>query len=190
MAFKYGMVHGRFQPFHNGHLEYTLKALARSRHLFIGITNPDPSTVVPESRDPHRHLPENNPFTFYERLMMIRAALAGEGRAADRFSIIPFPVHHPDRWRYYFPPQTVQFVRVFSEWGREKVARLRAAGWRVEMLDGGEEKAVSGADIRARLRCGADWEGLVPAGVARLVREFGVRDHPWQAAGAQSGSRP
>ncbi len=39
---RYGMVHGRFQPFHLGHLEYTLKALACSQTLIVGITNPTP----------------------------------------------------------------------------------------------------------------------------------------------------
>jgi cytidyltransferase-like protein len=39
-------VHGRFQPFHYGHLEYTLAALACCDHRIIGITNPDPSLVT------------------------------------------------------------------------------------------------------------------------------------------------
>ncbi len=35
---RYGMIHGRFQPFHNGHLEYLLAALERCETLIIGIT--------------------------------------------------------------------------------------------------------------------------------------------------------
>lgn len=46
MDVRYGMIHGRFQPFHNGHLEYALAALSRCSHLIVGITNPDPSTVI------------------------------------------------------------------------------------------------------------------------------------------------
>jgi nicotinamide-nucleotide adenylyltransferase len=183
MAFTYGMVHGRFQPFHAGHLEYAKKAAERSRHLFIGITNPDPSTVVPEASDPERHLAVNNPFTFFERMMMVRAALADEGFDPHRYSIIPFPIHHPERWFHYFPPETVQFVRVFSGWGQEKVERLRAAGLRVEVLDAGREKAVSGAEVRARLRAGADWDALVPPAVARVLREIGGEEK------ARSGAR-
>ena len=55
MRHRYGMVHGRFQPFHVGHLEYALTALHRCEHLIVGITNPDPSLVVAESTDPQRH---------------------------------------------------------------------------------------------------------------------------------------
>ena len=38
------MIHGRFQPFHNGHLEYLRGAAERSDEVWIGITNPDPAT--------------------------------------------------------------------------------------------------------------------------------------------------
>ena len=31
------MIHGRFQPFHNGHLEYLAGAAERSDEVFIGI---------------------------------------------------------------------------------------------------------------------------------------------------------
>ena len=47
-----GMIHGRFQPFHNGHLEYLRGAAARSDEVFVGITNPDPSRVKEEPSDP------------------------------------------------------------------------------------------------------------------------------------------
>ena len=42
------MIHGRFQPFHNGHLDYLRGALARCDELFVGITNPDPRHARPE----------------------------------------------------------------------------------------------------------------------------------------------
>lgn len=35
---RYGMIHGRFQPFHNGHWQYARAALARCDVLIIGIT--------------------------------------------------------------------------------------------------------------------------------------------------------
>jgi len=71
-----GMVHGRFQPFHNGHLEYVLEAAGHCRELLVGITNPGPDPVPAEPASPHRHLAEANPFPFAERSAMIRAALA------------------------------------------------------------------------------------------------------------------
>jgi len=39
--FKTGSIHGRFQPFHNEHLDYVLRALDRCDFLWIGITQYD-----------------------------------------------------------------------------------------------------------------------------------------------------
>ena len=137
MRHRYGMVHGRFQPFHLGHLEYALTALQRCEHLIIGITNPDPSLVVAENTDPERHKPEANPFSFFERQLMIHAALVEGGAELKHVSIVPFPIHHPERWRYYCPQDAVQFMRLYSDWGREKARRFQDGGWVVELLDAG-----------------------------------------------------
>ena len=95
MRVRYGMVHGRFQPFHTGHLSYTLEAFNRSEHLIIGITNPDPSETRVEAADAQRHTSEANPFTFFERQWMIRAALVEAAIDLSRISIVPFPIHAP-----------------------------------------------------------------------------------------------
>ncbi|TML59206.1 MAG: nicotinate-nucleotide adenylyltransferase [Actinobacteria bacterium] len=161
------MIHGRFQPFHNGHLEYLRGAAGRCGELFVGITNPDPWRVKEEPSDPLRHLPESNPFTYVERLLMIEAAAADEGIEAH---VIPFPVNEPELWPAYVPPGVTQYLRLFSDWGGTKLDRLRAAGYEVVVLDQGAEKEISGAEVRAAMRSGDDWESLVPPGVARVIR--------------------
>ncbi|MEE9199557.1 MAG: adenylyltransferase/cytidyltransferase family protein [Dehalococcoidia bacterium] len=173
MSFQYGMVHGRFQPFHNDHLDYLKKALARSQHLIIGITNPDPSEIREETTSEHRHLEDSNPFTFFQRMSMIRAALVQEGIGLDRFSFVPFPIHHPDKWPYYLPdPQSVMlYIRVYSDWEQTKVDRFRSRGWRVEVLDPGSTKGITATEVRQRLLSGGDWEELVPEAVARIIKE-------------------
>src|SRR5205085_9534116 len=72
-----GMIHGRFQPFHNGHLEYLRGAAERSDEVWVGITNPDPARIKPEPSDPLRHLPEANPYSYAVRLLMSKAPAAG-----------------------------------------------------------------------------------------------------------------
>ena len=167
-----GMIHGRFQPFHNGHLEYLKGAGARCEQVFVGITNPDPTRVQPEESDPLRHLPESNPYTYVERLLMVKAAAADAGIAAERLHVIPFPVNEPELWQAYVPEDVVQFIRLFSDWGDTKLERLREAGYEVVVLDEGAAKEISGADVRAALREDGDWERLVPPGVARLLRQL------------------
>ena len=146
-----GMIHGRFQPFHNGHLEYLRGAAARSDVVFVGITNPDPTRIKEEPSDPLRHLPESNPFSYVERLLM---------------------VNEPELWPAYVPPYVTQYLRLFSDWGGTKLERMREAGYEVVVLDEGVEKEISGADVRAALRAGEDWEALVPQGVARVIRSL------------------
>jgi cytidyltransferase-like protein len=164
------MIHGRFQPFHNGHLEYMSRAAERSDELFVGITNPDPARIKPEESDPLRHLPESNPWSYAERLLMVKAAAADLGLDAACVHVIPFPVNEPELWSAYVPDGATQYIRLFSEWGGTKIERLQRAGYDVVVLDEGKQKVLSGADVRAAMRDGGDWEALVPPGVARVLR--------------------
>jgi nicotinamide-nucleotide adenylyltransferase/phosphinothricin biosynthesis protein PhpF len=164
------MIHGRFQPFHLGHLEYLKGAAERSDEVFVGITNPDPTQVRPEASDPVRHLPESNPYTYVERMLMVKAAAADADLAPERLHVVPFPVHTPELWDAYVPRDVVQFIRLFSDWGGTKLERLREAGFEVVVLDEGAEKELSGADVRAAIRKGRDWAQLVPPGVADVIK--------------------
>jgi nicotinamide-nucleotide adenylyltransferase len=164
-----GMIHGRFQPFHNGHLEYLRGAAERSDELWIGITNPDPERVQYEESDPLRHLPESNPYSYAERLLMVKAAAADLGLDLAHVHVIPFPVNEPELWPAYVPPDVTQYLRLFSAWGGTKLERLRAAGYEVVVLDEGREKELSGADVRAAMRTGDEWSALVPPGVVRVL---------------------
>jgi nicotinamide-nucleotide adenylyltransferase len=163
------MIHGRFQPFHNGHLEYLQGAAARSDELWVGITNPDPSHVKPEPADPLRHLPESNPYTYAERLLMVTAA--AESVDVD-VHVIPFPVNQPELWHAYVPANVTQYIRQFSDWGSTKIDRFRSAGYDVVILDEGVKKAISGADVRAAMCEGREWDALVPARVARVIEQL------------------
>ncbi len=129
----------------------------------------DPTRVKEEPSDPLRHLPESNPYTYAERLLMVKATAADEGIEAH---VIPFPVNEPELWHAYVPPDVTQFIRLFSDWGDTKLERFRGAGFEVVVLDEGAEKAISGADVRAALRGGGDWRALVPPGVARVLESL------------------
>ena len=169
--YEWGCVHGRFQPFHREHLEYALAARERCKRLLVGVTNPDPTRVAPEVSNAHRHEARANPFTYFERALMVRDSLLGEGLKAREFAIVPFPIQEPGSCRYYVPEGAVHFMRVYSGWEEEKVRRLRAHGFTVEILDSGKEKAVSGTEVRSRLRSGLPWEHLVPAATIPIVQE-------------------
>lgn len=96
-----GVVHGRFQPLHIGHLEYFLAAKKKCDFLIVGITNPDPSLTKPDESNPHRSLDTSNPFTYFERYTMIKESLLEAGLKRDEFDIVPFPINFPDLIKYY-----------------------------------------------------------------------------------------
>ena len=164
-----GMIHGRFQPFHLGHREYLLGAAERSDELWVGITNPDPTRIRPEPADPLRHLPESNPWTYAERLLMVKEVARDEGLEVH---VIPVPVNEPELWHAYVPDGVTQYLRLFSEWGGTKLERFREAGYEVVILDEGVDKGVSGAEVREAIRSGGDWRSLVPPGTARVIESL------------------
>jgi cytidyltransferase-like protein len=169
---EYGMIHGRFQPFHNGHLEYMRATRPLCQTLVVGITNPDPTTILEDPASRHRHLPEANPYTFFERLLMVREVIVAEGIPPTGAIIIPFPVNSPERWPSYLPHDVVHYVRVFSEWEQSKVDRLREHGYRVEILHPGIEKAVEASEVRRRMTAGEDWRSLVPPPVVHVIERL------------------
>jgi nicotinamide mononucleotide adenylyltransferase len=175
MRYKYGMIHGRFQPFHLEHLRYFRLVWEQSEHVIVGITNPDPSTIVADELNEHRHLQEENPLTFIERLMMIQETLRDEGYPPERIFMVPMPIHHPDRWQYYIPQGTVIFVVVYSPWEKQKAERFRKAGFDVVIVDN-LKKGISGRQVRSLIRSNGNWESLVPSAVARFYRRKLERD--------------
>ncbi len=176
LRYEWGCVHGRFQPFHGEHLEYTLRAKERCRRLMVGITNPDPTWMNREKLSDHRHTAASNPFTYIERSLMVEGSLLGAGLAARDFLLVPFPIQAPKLFRYYVPEEAVHFVRVYSAWEEEKVRRLKAQGLTVEVLDRGKEKSISGSEVRRLLQAGLAWEDLVPEAATRVIHDILTED--------------
>ena len=128
MGYAFGMIHGRFQPFHLEHLGYFRLGWERSERVIVGITNPDPSTIVQDQLNEHRDMCSSNPFTFTERLIMIQETLWEEGYLLDRIFIVPLPIHHPDRWPHYVPPRHLHIRRGLFSLGGSKSAKI-STGW-------------------------------------------------------------
>ena len=165
-----GVAHGRFQPLHHGHLEYLLAAKERCRELIVGITNPDPAQIAYEPTDPGRGEAAANPFTYYERLLMVERALTGAGVPREEFRIVPFPHSFPERLWCYAPRSARYFITIYDAWGEAKQARFTDLGLDVEVLWRRTSKVTTGSAIRARIGAGQPWEHLVDPGVAATIR--------------------
>jgi nicotinamide-nucleotide adenylyltransferase len=164
-------VTGRFQPVHNGHLELFELALAQSDRLVLAVTNPDRAARAPETSAPHRHLDEANPFTYYERCLLLRTAIAAAGWEC-RVLIVPFDLTRPETWTDYVPSDATQFVRSFGVWEDEKARRLADAGYRTKRIRGNPNSVIRASEVRALLRAGTGWERLVPEAIVPLLRRL------------------
>ncbi|MFH1217297.1 MAG: nicotinate-nucleotide adenylyltransferase [Pseudomonadota bacterium] len=173
---KVGVIHGRFQLLHNDHLKYLLAGKERCDHLVIGITNPDPTLTHDDTADPGRSSRTSNPFTYYERYCMVRAAMAEQG-ALEEISIVPFPINFPDLYRYYVPLDAVFFLTIYDDWGEKKLRMFQQLGLFTEILwrRPSSEKGLSASAVRRKIVCKEEWHHLVPLSVARLVETMHLR---------------
>ena len=166
-----GVVHGRFQLFHNDHLKYVLAAKERCVHMIIGICNPDMNLTAYSSVNPHRSSLRENPFTYFERYQMIKGTLLELGISSKDFDIIPFPINYPNLIPNYVPMSAKYYMTIYDQWGREKEKMLRSIGCDIEIMWDIDisEKGISGSDIREMIRTGKNWKKYVPNYVYEYV---------------------
>jgi cytidyltransferase-like protein len=176
----YGIVLGRFQPLHLGHVEYLDVAKKRCERLFIGITNPDSSVGIIDQADSKRSLSQNNPFSYIDRHLMIERSLLEFGWNADSFCIMAAPITDPRRLAVYLPSPTKSefFVTIYDEWGEQKAREVAALGYLTTTLwrRTYDERFTSGTLVREAIRNGESWEHLVPPAVFRYVMENGLNE--------------
>jgi len=171
-----GVIHGRFQVLHNDHLRYLLEGMRLCRHLVVAITNPDPLMTREEETDKKRSSSLANPLTYYERYVMVRAALEEAGVKLSEFSIVPLPINLPELYHYYVPMDAVFFLTIYDDWGRQKLAYFQKLGLKTHVLREvpREEKGISSADVRNRMLHGEPWEHLVPPSVVLLMKKWDI----------------
>ncbi|MFW9785129.1 MAG: nicotinate-nucleotide adenylyltransferase [Candidatus Heimdallarchaeota archaeon] len=173
-----GVIHGRFQVLHNDHIKYLLAGKHLCNYLVVGITNPDPSLTRDSKTNPHRSTPIANPLTYYERYIMLQAALLEQNLNYSQFSIVPFPINIPDLFRFYVPMDAVFFLSIYDDWGRQKKKYFESLGlkihvlWEVKL----ENKGISSSDIRKNMIKGKQWEHLVPKSVVNLIKDWDIID--------------
>ncbi|WP_368367274.1 adenylyltransferase/cytidyltransferase family protein [Actinomadura sp. WMMA1423] len=165
------MIHGRFQPFHLGHYEYALAALAlEPKLLLIGITNPWPDSARPDASDSHRHLPQANPYSYVDRARMVQRSLTSARnhiRTTDVL-IVPFDIHNEASWSF-IPQVTVQLMNLLDPWDEVKERAFLAYGFAVRRVQ--MHRRASGEAVRALIESGQDVASLVPQGTRSVLEE-------------------
>jgi nicotinamide-nucleotide adenylyltransferase len=156
---------GRFQPFHNGHMETVRRILDETAHVIIGIGS---SQYGFKAR---------NPFTYDERCSMINDSLIRlEGCTDRRWSMVPVPdIHCLPLWVRHVKRCVPDFDVVYS--GNENTIKLFGkAGYEVIAIVR-DEPGISGSLVRTMMSKsfeGGDdrWCSMVPAGTFYICRKI------------------
>lgn len=160
---------GRFQPFHNQHLE-VLSALSHEfDRIILGITNPDLDNLREHSASQHRHTDSANPFSYESRVKIIKDSIANQSEF-DRveFEIIPFDLNDSASWSV--PSETVFALRIFSPWEASKLTLFTDLGFETLELPAPSIK-LSASDIRASLEASdSKWENSVVTGAIATIK--------------------
>ncbi len=161
---KVGVIHGRFQMLHKGHMEYLLAGKERCRYLIIGICNPDINMTKYSSANPHRSKGDANPLSYYERFQMIRGSMLESGVPLDEFDIVPFPINYPQLLFNYVPQNAKYYMTIYDEWSLEKKQSLEELGCDIDIMwiRSNADKVTSGTEVRTFIREGKNWQHLVP----------------------------
>jgi len=175
---KYGSVHGRFQPLHLGHLyDYIIPALKKCDHLIIGISNSDPSHILPDESNISRSLSCNNPLNYFERMKIIEDSLVWTGINKDDFTVTPFPVNYPQQIKFYITENTTNYLTIFDQWGEKKLTNLKHLSLKTSVLYKKDisEKLISSTMVRERIMKNESIDNLVPQPVVDYMISCGLK---------------
>ena len=157
-----GLLVGRFQPFHSGHLGLVegIRRRAPGSDLLIAIGSAEQSYTW------------ENPFTAGERYEMIEAAVREAG--LDHVAIVAITdIQRHAIWVRYLEGLLPSFDRVYTN---NPLTRLlfERAGYAVESPRLIQRSRFEGIRIRNRLADGLSLEDRVPPAVARYLESIGA----------------
>ncbi|MCY1155346.1 MAG: cytidyltransferase-related enzyme [Nitrososphaera sp.] len=158
-----GLMLGRFQPFHKGHLALTKQILSECDELLIIIGSAQFNFI------------DKDPFSAGERVLMIHEALKEAGVDLSRCYIIPVANDENNaRWLAYIRSMVPPFDVLYS--GNDFVkylARSQDSSIVIEDPMFAEINEYNGTNIRRLMQEGKPWEHLVPPAVAKVIQQVG-----------------
>lgn len=156
---KRGLLIGRMQPVHNGHIQVIKETLKDVDEIIIGIGSAQLSHTL------------KDPFTAGERVMMLTQALSENSIKHRHYYIIPMEdIQLNAVWPAHVKMMTPPFSKVFT--GNPLVDRLfREEGYDVTRPPLFNREELSGTEVRYRMLHDENWESLVPQATVDIVSE-------------------
>ena len=155
-----GILIGRMQPVHNGHIQVIESILDEVDEIIIGIGSAQLSHSL------------KDPFTAGERVVMMNQALADIGVDSSRYYIIPMQdINFNALWVSHVKMLTPPFSVVYS--GNPLVKQLFAEeGYEVKQPPLYDRLHLSGTEVRNRIIEDKNWQELVPDATVKLISEI------------------
>lgn len=155
-----GILIGRMQPVHNGHMEVINQILKEVDEIIIGIGS---AQLSHELKDP---------FTAGERVVMLSQALAERDVDPSRYYIIPMQdINFNAIWASHVKMLTPPFNIVYS--GNPLVKQLFSEeGYEVRQPPLYDRLHLSGSEVRRRILNDENWQELVPNACVELIGEI------------------
>ena len=157
-----GLLIGRFQPFHLGHLDAVLFGLSRAENLFICIGSSNKSNE------------RKNPFSAEERREMILTSI--EPSIADRIKIFDVPdVGDHEKWTFEIDKTVPKYDIVFTndEFTRTLFEKREISVISVILKD---REKFSGTNIRNLIAYDRNWRDLVPQGTRNVLDNINAKE--------------
>ena len=157
--FNRGLMIGRFQPFHKGHLALAKQILNECNEIIIAIGSAQFNYIY------------KDPFTAGERISMIHSSLVDSEFELARCHIIPISNDENNaRWFAYLKSMVPFFDAVYS--GNKFVAKLIQGQADLVLPNFTKINKYNGSFIRSSIARNHRWEHLVPPAVAAMIREL------------------
>ena len=157
-----GLLIGRFQPFHLGHLEALRFALSKVDKLWLGIGSSN------------KPLEEENPFSAEERKEMILSSI--DESMKNRISVYSIPdLDNHLRWIEKIDTIVPKFDVIFSndELTQHLYSKRSISVLPIPFLN---RDRLSGTNIRNLIKSDQKWDDLVPDGTKNFLIAISAKD--------------
>ena len=156
---KVGILIGRFQPLHKGHVNAIEFARDNSERLFVIVGSAEKSNQ------------ERNPFSFEERKRMIGLALKGK-KLQDNIFIVPInDARNHTEWIKSIKNTIGEYNLIFTN--DELTEKLfKEDGAEVLNVPLQDRNELSATEVRKRLELDKEWESLVTPEIAQYLKEI------------------
>jgi len=158
-----GLLIGRFQPFHLGHLEALQFALSKVDKLWVGLGSSN------------KPVQKNNPFSAEERKQMILSSIDNAMKEKISIYFIPDLDNHV-KWIEKIDTIVPKFDIVFSNdvLTKHLYSKRSVQVITIPFLN---RNVLSGTNIRDLIISDQKWDDLVPQGTRNFLKNTSAKEH-------------